>query len=340
TGSFGTIIRVSWKSDDTFYALKSFNTYKITLKEFVNELKLHHKVGFHENIISFCGITRIEGDSKEQYSLVLEYADSGTLNDYLNQHFNELQWDDKFGLALQLASAVSCLHDFDIVHCDLHAGNVLIHQKKIKLADFGLSKKIDDASSTSIDGIIPYVDPKAFNHQHTINNPKKNYKLNKKSDIYSIGVLMWQISSGCQPFDSVDYDITLVLAIIGGEREQLIDGTPIEYSNLYTRCWDDDPILRPNMREVFSTLKSISNNRIDITIDNYDQQKENSENFNEMSTDINKDLHIDNIDFTEHRTIDNSSLLTRISLIPTQNIDNSFENQFFNGTSFNDPSLL
>ncbi|CAI2185054.1 10911_t:CDS:1, partial [Funneliformis geosporum] len=79
---------------------------------------------------------------------------------------------------------------------------------------------------------------------------------------------------------------------------------------------------------------------IDITIDNYDQQKENSENFNEMSTDINKDLHIDNIDFTEHRTIDNSSLLTRISLIPTQNIDNSFENQFFNGTSFNDPSLL
>ncbi|CAI2195649.1 13916_t:CDS:2, partial [Funneliformis geosporum] len=143
-------------------------------------------------------------DSKEQYSLVLEYADSNTLKDYLNQHFKELQWNDKIGLALQLASAVSFLHEFDIVHCDLHAGNVLIHQKKIKLADFGLSKKIDEVSSSTsrIFGVIPYTDPKAFNHQHTINNPRKNYKLNKKSDVYSIGVLMWQISSGCQPFDS------------------------------------------------------------------------------------------------------------------------------------------
>ncbi len=60
----------------------------------------------------------------------------------------------------------------------------------------------------------------------------QNYKLNKKSDIYSIGVLMWQITSGYQPFYA-ENDIDLHLAIINGKREEIINGIPIEYSTLY-----------------------------------------------------------------------------------------------------------
>lgn len=54
-----------------------------------------------------------------KYVLVLEYADSGTLDTYLNEHFNKLNWNDKHNLALQLANAVSYLHDYDIIHRDL-----------------------------------------------------------------------------------------------------------------------------------------------------------------------------------------------------------------------------
>src|SRR5437763_86273 len=119
-----------------------------------------------------------------------------------------------------------------------HANNILMHQKTIKLADFGLSKEIAEASSNTskMFGVIPYMDPKSFNNRYNNNNQGKNYKLNKKSDIYSIGVIMWQISSGQRPFyaEDVKYDISLALAIQGGERENIIDGTPIEYSNLYT----------------------------------------------------------------------------------------------------------
>ena len=59
-----------------------------------------------------------------------------------------------------------------------------MHQKKIKLADFGLSIKIAKAPSdtSKIFGVIPFIDPKSLNDQ--------SYKLNKKSDVYSIGVLM------------------------------------------------------------------------------------------------------------------------------------------------------
>jgi len=54
-----------------------------------------------------------------KYLLVLEYADSGTLNAYLNECFYELNWNDKYQLALQLASAVNYIHEFDIIRCDL-----------------------------------------------------------------------------------------------------------------------------------------------------------------------------------------------------------------------------
>ena len=49
----------------------------------------------------------------------MEYADNGTLRNYLKDHFENLTWDNKFNLALQLACAVSCLHDERIVHRDL-----------------------------------------------------------------------------------------------------------------------------------------------------------------------------------------------------------------------------
>jgi hypothetical protein len=81
------------------------------------------------------------------------------------------------------------------------------------------------------------VDPKSFsNNKYNKCNEGENYKLSKKSDVYSVGVLMWQISSGRRPFytEDVEYDINLVLAIQGGKREKIIEGTPIKYSDLYT----------------------------------------------------------------------------------------------------------
>lgn len=49
----------------------------------------------------------------------MEYADGGTLQSYLKENFKNLEWNDKYRLALQLASAVSCMHNEGIVHCDL-----------------------------------------------------------------------------------------------------------------------------------------------------------------------------------------------------------------------------
>ena len=108
-----------------------------------------------------------------------------------------------------------------------------MHRKDLKLADFGLSKKIAEASSNTskILGAIPYVDPNKLKDE--------SYELNKKSDIYSIGVIMWQISSGRRPFSygttatSTTCDASLIFSIVDGKREEIIEGTPIEYSDLF-----------------------------------------------------------------------------------------------------------
>ena len=60
----------------------------------------------------------------------MEYADNGTLRNYLKGHFESLTWNDKFKLAFQLSSAVSCLHDERIVHRDLV---IYLHYYMIRL---------------------------------------------------------------------------------------------------------------------------------------------------------------------------------------------------------------
>ena len=94
-------------------------------------------------------------------------------------------------------------------------------------------------------GRIAYMEPKR------ILDPKFPYT--KFSDIYSFGVLMWEISSGYPPFKDNISNIgihALAIAINNGARETPIPNTPKEYQELYENCWNQIPEERPNISKI------------------------------------------------------------------------------------------
>lgn len=98
--------------------------------------------------------------------------------------------------------------------------NIFVHQNKIKLADFSLSRRLDEVSSPvkEVIEMLPYIDPLLFEET----NNKQCYKANKKSDVYSVGVLLWEISSGRLPFESHP------------QSENSVPGMANKYVDIYT----------------------------------------------------------------------------------------------------------
>jgi serine/threonine protein kinase len=149
-----------------------------------------------------------------------------------------------------------------------------VNDGKLLIADFGLSKKLTEVTSNSMAnkmGLIQYMDPQCLKI--------KNYKKDKKSDIYSLGVLLWEITSGSPPFSELT-EFMLGSYIINNVREEPIEGTPLEYQELYQKCWKGDPNLRPNIDQAYEILNKListfNTNRLQATVDEILSVNDNS----------------------------------------------------------------
>ncbi|RIA86482.1 hypothetical protein C1645_807770 [Glomus cerebriforme] len=233
--SFEKFYRANWKNSEQCFALKSFlNFDDVTVKEILFELELQHKIDFYNNIIRLYGITAKESknDQLKKYLLVMEYVDGNSLQSYLKETFKNLTWEDKYKLAYQLTCIVSHLHDKGIVLGDLHSSNILVYQNTIKLTDLGLTKRIKELSEqkSSLLDIVPYIDPKKFVNSDDLVQP---YSLNKKSDVYSIGMLLWEISSGQPPFKNKSFDADLITQILQEIYNWLLNNQDNSSNSIY-----------------------------------------------------------------------------------------------------------
>ncbi|RHZ78732.1 hypothetical protein Glove_157g7 [Diversispora epigaea] len=240
---------------------------KVTLKSivvnsmelFVNELKKHLKVDTHENIIKFYGISQKDLNSSD-YILVLEYSNGETLRNYLKSNFKKLEWLNKLKFAQQIAKAIEHFHSSDIIHGDMNSENILIHNDTVKISNFGIPKLTIE---TSIDllyslGLIEYSDPMLLKLEG-------KFGRTKASDIYSVGILLWEISSGKIPYESYESrlqdkleKLDLISYIIKGNRENPIKRTPQNYVKIYQDCWNQDPNQRPNIEKVIQDLEHVN----------------------------------------------------------------------------------
>src|ERR1700733_12914040 len=145
------------------------------------------------------------------------------LREYLQQNYSQLTWKRKINIAFEIIRALYFIHEEKLIHRDLHSGNILYLQRGSHwlISDLGFCGPADKPS-TSIYGNLSYIAPEVING--------KEYTF--KSDIYSIAMLMWEISSGQPPFVNYEHDYDLAMNIINGIRSKIVLGTPLEYKNL------------------------------------------------------------------------------------------------------------
>ncbi|POG68444.1 kinase-like domain-containing protein, partial [Rhizophagus irregularis DAOM 181602=DAOM 197198] len=154
------------------------------------------------------------------------------------------------------------IHKANYIHRDFHSGNILFdtdssysssevamlyRRHDWKIGDLGLSQPANNTSSNNeIYGVIPYIAPEIF----------KGSPFSKETDIYCMGMIMWELTTGCKPFANEEHDIQLVFKILDGERPEITEDTPECYANLMKSCWDSDPKKRPPIKKVRNTLGS------------------------------------------------------------------------------------
>ncbi|KAI1296096.1 hypothetical protein EDD11_007534 [Mortierella claussenii] len=106
----------------------------------------------------------------------------------------------------------------------------------------------DDKQHDPLIGVMAYIAPERFR------NPRY---FDARCDIYSLGVLLWELTSGHSAFSKLPQDVQLAVSILNGKREEAMEGTPVMYQALYERCWDTEPEMRPSLDEILSTLAKV-----------------------------------------------------------------------------------
>jgi serine/threonine protein kinase len=114
-----------------------------------------------------------------------------------------------------------------------------------KIGDFGSSHHIDKVITVDeISGIIPYMAPEIL----------RASGYSKESDIYSMGIIMWELTTGYKPFANVVNNHYLILDICEGNRPEITEDTPEFFANLMKGCWDSDPKKRPVIFQIFESV--------------------------------------------------------------------------------------
>ena len=180
----------------------------------------------------------------EDMMIIMPYYSSGDLIHYITNHFYDVDWYEKLINLSNIIVGLNQIHSVNIVHRDLHSGNILLkHENYAIIGDLGISKSATESTDDNDNyGIIPYMAPEIF-HGH---------KYTAESDIYSFGMIMWELMVGRRPFWDRDHNTELIIEICDDLRPPIITNAPEGYIDLMKKCWHSDPKQRPtatNMEE-------------------------------------------------------------------------------------------
>ncbi|GIL72275.1 hypothetical protein Vretimale_424 [Volvox reticuliferus] len=197
-----------------------------------------------------------------QLKMVSEFCDGGSVV----QALTRMQYYDGVGggtvrlpavidIASQVASGMAYLHSANIIHADLKAANVLLKQQpgsgrlQAKVGDFGLSFRLEEPEATHVTkgqlGSITHMAPEVLLHG----------RVSKASDVYSFGILLYELYTGDQAYLDVPQPMLAYHVTTSGGRPVLPPHCPAAYRGLAKACWAPEPTARPTFEEVYRWLQ-------------------------------------------------------------------------------------
>ncbi|KLL02682.1 MAG: hypothetical protein MRECE_53c001 [Mycoplasmataceae bacterium CE_OT135] len=237
--------------------------------DFLDETAKHKDIDdWFNNIVPCYGLS--QDPQTGNYLMVMQYMPEGNLRKYLSKKNKELTLKDKLSQLVNISRGLKDLHQKNLIHRDFHSGNILkgIEKTSCLITDLGLCKPADETNEEEkIFGVMPYVAPEVLN--------SKPYT--QASDIYSFGIVAYEILSGLPPYYDKAHDIHLALEICQGLRPEFNIKIPQLLEDLINRCWDADPRKRPTANELEKILRNWEEGT---------SQKENNEYYSDSEDEV------------------------------------------------------
>ncbi|RHZ84298.1 hypothetical protein Glove_84g27 [Diversispora epigaea] len=231
-----------WKRLQKNVCLKSLNI-STNKGGFLQEIK--HQLKFRGVwAIAIYGITK--NPTENEYMMVMQYARYGSLRKMLNSSFEKLTWHNKIKNLFYIALGLAKIHETGLMHKDFHSGNIVNETETSSyITDFGLCKPVTENNSEKIYGVIPYMAPETLNRG----------EYTQASDIYSFGMIMYEVFTSYPPYYNIPHDEKLVISICNGHKPEIKCEIPQLLKDLMEKCWDTDPSNRPKAIELKSQLR-------------------------------------------------------------------------------------
>lgn len=249
-GSFGTVHRADWHgSDVAVKILMEQEFHAERFKEFLREVAIMKRLR-HPNIVLFMGAVT----QPPNLSIVTEYLSRGSLYRLLHKPGVREMLDERrrLNMAYDVAKGMNYLHRRNppIVHRDLKSPNLLVDKKyTVKVCDFGLSRLKANTflSSKSAAGTPEWMAPEVLRDEPS----------NEKSDIYSFGVILWELATLQQPWGNLNP--AQVVAAVGfkGKRLEIPRNVNPHVASIIEACWANEPWKRPSFSTIMELLRPL-----------------------------------------------------------------------------------
>lgn len=294
-GGMSVVYKAKDKLLNRFVAIKILKPEFINDHKFIDSFRRESQAAAslsHPNIVNIYDVGR-EGNI---HYIVMELIQGKTLSDYIKEQ-GPMPYPKVIALSKQIAAALAFAHKNHIIHRDVKPHNVMITPNgTAKITDFGIAKAVNAATIVdNTEGIIGSV------HYFSPEQARGGY-VDEKSDIYSLGIVMYEMLTGRVPFDG-DNPVNIALMHINGEMvppSKLVDGVPPALEHIILKCTDKYPVNRfasaDELIEALNNLEFVSTVVGDSVLVNGRNQNDRRGPIAETDYDDGEDEYVDERD--------------------------------------------